>query len=429
MDVSIMLLRFCIVLLYLHQEGIKFLYLGSKFIAFTTRLPCYFLRPSLCLKKIENKIPPQVVDFIKADTHYFMELFKKKKNRSEDDEDYQLVFEGFGEAPYKIYLFVPPQQKSASDLTEPDMKMWGVHFQMANPMHITPCQIHDSHLHMLPFYLNNNELLDYYSDAMEDGMEKELIGDDYLQLKQIKEGRAPTAHWGTKFFCLGLPFTEMEYKEDVLAARLYHSIKDGLPTDITLFPAYEYFNNFGLLQEVFSSVSSSKYYFIRAVPDLMFSHTVSPTGTTEVQSTNPLEIPPTTPTVTPPLEISEAASANSMVLLCDERECLLEIKYGGRHTHSKLSEIPNAYAQVVGGLHSLAAAKVIKSLKHGNMLKEVIVKGLLINRKASMTLITLKAGIASVENAYLKVECCRIRFHDSQLTLALVCKGIQKLTE
>ena len=64
-----------------------------------------------------------------------------------------------------------------------------------------------------------------------------------------------------------------------------------------------------------------------------------------------------------------------MVLLCNEPECLLEIKYGGRHTHSKLSEIHNAYAQVVGGLHSLAAAKVIKSLKLGNILKESVSEG------------------------------------------------------
>lgn len=56
----------------------------------------------------------------------------------------------------------------------------------------------------------------------------------------------------------------------------------------------------------------------------------------------------------------EAASVSLMVLLYDKRECLLEIKHGGRPTDSRLSEIPNAYAQTVGLLHSLTTAKVIK---------------------------------------------------------------------
>ena len=59
-----------------------------------------------------------------------------------------------------------------------------------------PCQIHDSHLHMLPFYLNNNELLDYYADAMEDGMEKKWIG-----AAEANKGRTSTnSTLGDKIF-------------------------------------------------------------------------------------------------------------------------------------------------------------------------------------------------------------------------------------
>ena len=68
---------------------------------------------------------------IKTDTHHFIEAFKQKKQ--DEDEDYPLVFEAMGTAPYLNYLFVPPHQKFASQLTEPDMNTWGVHFQMGIP--------------------------------------------------------------------------------------------------------------------------------------------------------------------------------------------------------------------------------------------------------------------------------------------------------
>ena len=110
----------------------------------------------------------------------------------------------------------------------------------------------------------------------------------------------------------------MEYKEDVLAERLYYS---RLPTDTMMFPSYECLNNCALLQEVFSSVQTSKYYFIRAVPDLIFSCGVPPTGTTKLR-----EVPSTGPT-----EIPKAASA--IVVLYDEPECLLESIIASRQCH------------------------------------------------------------------------------------------------
>ena len=132
-------------------------------------------------------------------------------------------------------------------------------------------------------------------------------------------------------------------------------------------------------------MSSPKFYYFRAVPDLMFT------------------------------KRTDASVAESVVYVCDDTD-LLEIKTGGRLQYTKQSDIPKAFAQMVGGLHFIATAKAIKALK---IPKEVSSNGLLVNKKDGMTFFTLKADIAVLSHARFTVEYSVASYDSDEL---LVCK-------
>ena len=157
----------------------------------------------------------------------------------------------------------------------------------------------------------------------------------------------------TKFHCLGHPFELKDYDDKDFAARLYHSIKEKMPANIQINPSYKFARNFQSLQEIYST-SSPKFYYFCAVPDLMFT------------------------------KRTDASVAESVVYVCDDTD-LLEIKTGGRLQYTKQSDIPKAFAQMVGGLHFIATAKAIKALKNRTIPKEVSSNGLLVNKKDGMT--------------------------------------------
>ena len=72
---------------------------------------------------------------------------------------------------------------------------------------------------------------------------------------------------------------------------------------------------------------------------------------------------------------------------------LLEVKNGGRLCTSRTSDAPNAFAEVVGGLHFLAVAKIISALKNKENIDRICCKGLLLNRTTNMFLFTLTANV------------------------------------
>ena len=73
---------------------------------------------------IQNKIPTDVLEYIKVDAQQFMGIFYPKITWSNNDFQ-SLVFEAVT-SPYDNYIIISPKQKVASDLTEPAMKVWGL---------------------------------------------------------------------------------------------------------------------------------------------------------------------------------------------------------------------------------------------------------------------------------------------------------------
>ena len=275
----------------------------------------------------------------------------------------KLYFEAISSDPYNNYVLIPPKQKLASELTEPAMKNWGLEIRKRTATEVDLCSRggHGEHEYMLPFYKSNSDLMSYYTHIMNgrDETKKEAINDDYLALVGIEQEPVVGKHQDTKFHCLGGPIdgTETDYKELDWATRLYYSIRQKLPEGVSVCPVYRYANNFRTLQKLYSSNAISRYYHFKAIPDMIFS---------------------------------KRPVAGAALYLCDEIE-LLEIKPGGRLQQTRTSDIPNAYAQVVGGLHFLAVAHIIRSIMNNRNLGEVSCKGLLVNRKSSLTFFNFKS--------------------------------------
>ena len=79
---------------------------------------------------------------------------------------------------------------------------------------------------------------------------------------------------------------------------------------------------------MYSSVSTAQFYHFRSVPDLIFTR-------------------------------SATTSGGGAMYTSDKSDNLLEIKHGGRLEYAKLSNIPNVYAQITGGLHFLTVARLM----------------------------------------------------------------------
>lgn len=353
-------------------------------------------KPSLSLNLVASKFPDEELGFIKTDVQQYMQVFYASTKWLEEDNP--LFFEALTTTPYDNFLLIPPSQKAASDLTEPALKAWEMALVPGPRIRIDHCTLpeHRDHEHLLPFHMNNIDLLEHYEEVMEEGneMEKEAVQNDFVTLKCIKDSTTPTDHHGTKFHCLGLPFSPAEYREVALAERLYFSLKEYLPNHIKPHPAYNYRSAFASLQEVFSSLPTCKFYFFRAVPDIIFSKSVT-------------------------REASDAVFIENQ---------LLELKPGGRLAYTKLSEVPNAFSQIVAGLHFLATARIIKAIRKQENVTKVVSKGLLINVKNAMTFITLTATVGTLCHSQMSLTYSDAKFHKNELALAVVCQGIKSLS-
>jgi len=341
---------------------------------------------------LEGKLPSEMLEFIKMDVEEFVKCFFDIKLKTADIED--TLFEAQTSDPYHTnYILLPQRQKFASSLTESALRAWGIEIKKNDDVAIHTCKNegHAEHESLAPFYKTNDELLDYYKNIMDGTNEakKSAIKDDYESLKEIKSSWPFKKHDATKFHCLGRAFDHDQYKEPDWAARLYYSLEDRLPINIVVHPTYAFANNFGALQNVFSCSSTHTMYHFRAVPDLM--------------------------------------AANTAMYIFDETD-LLEVKNGGKLCTSRTSKAPDAFAEVVGGLHFLAVAKIINALKNKKSVTRVCCKGLLLNRTTNMFLFTLTANVSELTCAELNVEYSKLSSNcSSELTLGLICAGISKL--
>lgn len=80
------------------------------------------------------------------------------------------------------------------------------------------------------------------------------------------------------------------YKEEDLAARLYHSLLGKLPANVTATPAYKFGSNFAAFQNILFTTKLSRCYFFRAVPEIVFTTKKTLTRAVFVDETNLLQI-------------------------------------------------------------------------------------------------------------------------------------------
>ena len=304
------------------------------------------------------------------------------------------------EATYKHDNFVltpPGKGRPASKVTEPQLSLWGIDMGRKADICIEMCtkDSHLAHEYMAPFYKTNHHLMDYYKNIMNgrDDGKKQAIRGDFESLSKI-QANPVLMHHGTKFHCMGHAFdVEYNYSEVEWTERLHHSIERKLPSEINVFPSYQYAQHFKIFQKTFSLTKDVFFYF-RSVPDLVFM---------------------------------KCESTSSMYVTED----IVEIKSQDVLTTPKNSDIPNAYAQIVSGLHTMAIMTIIRQLRKDIVLKEISCKGLLVIKKTSMFLFTLKASLSEVSKAGLNVSYSEIKKCESSeddLPLGLICAGITLLT-
>ena len=121
--------------------------------------------------------------------------------------------------------------------------------------------------------------------------------------------------------------------------------------------------------------------------------------------------------------------------MCTKKTEFIEVKHGGRLPASKdrCANLPNAASQVVGGLHFLATAKIVKEVMKGSGdIRLPIcfkIKGLLVKRKDQMTLYTVDVNLASVSSAAVMLRYQDLHAYGSaSVTMAHLCSGVTKLT-
>lgn len=219
----------------------------------------------MLMKSLKERMPKEMLEFIELDVNGFMKSFFPGTSYDTGG----LRFETLTNRPYDHYLLVPLSQKKASELTEPAFKAWGIEMSEKAAKLIDACNNddHNGHEYMLPFYKTNSELMAYYTHMMSSPdvttLKQEAIRHDFTKLQEVKDSDSHDAHFETKFHCLGDAFNYKQYRETDWAARLFYSIKDKLPSNTTVHPSYKYHNNFGALQQMFSSNSSAmKFFFL-----------------------------------------------------------------------------------------------------------------------------------------------------------------------
>lgn len=89
--------------------------------------------------------------------------------------------------------------------------------------------------------------------------------------------------------------------------------------------------------------------------------------------------------------------------------------------------MPHAFAQMMGGLHFVAACKVMCCLVKGSMPTEVVCKALLIKRKDKITLFKLQADINKTNLCgIVKIEYQDL-LNSDYLSLGYLCRALQQL--
>ena len=164
-----------------------------------------------------------------------------------------------------------------------------------------------------------------------------------------------------------------------------------MPSGIEVNPSHRFGRRFTDLQYFYSTCKTEEVYFIRAVPDLIFTKK----GTL------------------------------SVAFVYNDTD-LAEIKLGGRLPCS--GGRPNAYAQISASLYFVATTKIIRALREGTLRNPAQIKsnGLLLNKNTEMLFFCLEATVGDLDVASLTVKYKRASFIHEELTLGLVCTGISE---
>lgn len=375
--------------------------MGTRFITVTVTLPLYKIRAALKIESIRDVLPLETYDFIKEDARNFVTAFGIK---DEDNKLDKLEFLAFN-ARKQYFVFVPPHQATASKATKKAFASWGLYFNETPPQHLRGCTdpAHGSHQYLYPFFATNDQLLFKY-DADDDEARSDLA-----TLKSVRDNNLP--HANTKFHCSGPPFKlgTPQYKELDWATRLYHCIKGKLPENITVEDTCRYRGgDFKDLQEIYSTIPESHYYYFTAIPDLVFTKKVVCT-------------PPSTNSTTVALSVTTTQST--------EYTDIIEVKNGGLLSGSRADSTPHAVAQIFSSLHVLAIAAFLKALAQNVVLKDVLCKGLLLNRNEFMVLCTLRTTIGPLECSECTLSHTNIEVEEVVMSIKDVCAAIMKLLQ
>ena len=244
--------------------------------------------------------------------------------------------------------------------------------------------------------MNNQELLTFYNAIQEgdDDAKQEAITEDFSLLQKIQEDPL-MCHENTKFHCSGHPFSCTQYRETDWTIRLHYSLKDQLPSNVYLRKSYAYGTNFPALQEIYSLQPSPVFFYFRGAPDFIFT------------------------------------TKKSSGSVCMYEDDIVELKHDKLPVpKDRVLNLPNAVAQLIGGLHFLAVAKVTRCIMdRSEVPEEFYCRGILIKRKDQMTLYTLSVNLGTVMDCKLEVTSKDLHTNGTVLTLGHVCKALAKLYE
>ena len=205
-------------------------YMGTRFFSQKVNLPAYKIRAALKMDIICSIIPVEVSEFIKEDIQNFVTSFGFK----DDDVYKKLEFVSINTRK-KYFVFVPPFQVSPSKVTKRAFVSWGLEFIEASPIRLHKCTVpsHKDHIHLYPFFATNDQLLIKYEELIHEDNDDSDLSNDYAALKSIHDDKV--RYTNTKFHCSGPAFkpNTRQYKESDWAMRLFHSIRDKLPSNIT----------------------------------------------------------------------------------------------------------------------------------------------------------------------------------------------------
>lgn len=390
------------------------MYLGSKFIKDTIKLPNYFhSRNSLTLEKVKSRLPAETLHFITYDMEEFISSIMNIPKKDRDKAMEKVMSSKFTKIG-TTFVFSSPHHISLSDLKLGSLLSWGFALEKHDPIVVQECREHGSHTFLAPYYLTNPELLTYYQEIMasNDDIEKHNVESNYRKLRELKDNPS-MPHEFTIFHCTGPPFSDIAYKEDDWTVRLFYSISQHLPTNTLPRLTRIYQNDFGALQEVFSGQTAPIYYMFRGIPDVVFTtkKTASTDGTTA--------------------SIDGTSSASTLFVVDDIYEYdFIELKHGGclPVPRDRPTSLPGAAAQVIGALHALAVAKLLRKIIGQNVIPtEIKCKGLLVKRKDQMILFTATVNISSMCSASFFIRHQDLHLNSLNCTLSHVCSAVKTL--